>query len=88
MYFNLKKSFRGECKPRMYFNFTYSFAVETPLAGTEGAGAVPFAGLMTPTAEVGAVLGEKGGLPPQAVPQGLPERLAASLQGEQPLVQG
>lgn len=51
-------------------------------------GAPPLAGLTAPSAEIGAVLVEEGGVPAQAIPTGLPERLAASLQGQQPLVQG
>lgn len=65
-----------------------NFAVEQPLAGTAGAGAPPLAGLAAPSAEVQAVLGEQGGLPAQALPAGLPARLAESLQGQQPQVQG
>lgn len=60
-------------------------ADERPLAG-EVTG-TPLAALTAPSAEVG-VLVEEGGVPAAAVPQGLPERLNASLQGEQPFVQG
>ena len=44
-------------------------------------------GLAAPGAEVGALVSQEG-VPAPAIPAGLPERLSASLQGEQPLVGG
>ena len=73
----------------MWFSPYFSFlADEQPLAGTNQGGAPPLAGLAAPSAEVAAVVGERGGVPIQAIPTGLSARLTASLQGQETLVQG